>query len=104
MNAENINEAIILLDEYQMLNEIYQRATKINAEVCDLAREYEKAKCDLERMTIADEIDKKIERIFVADKRINLSVKCDIYLHGFGQAINNLESKIECLISNIEDL
>ena len=104
MNAENINEAITLLNEYQMLNEIYQRASKINAEVCELARRYNETRCDIERMDIANEIDKKIERIFVANKRINLSVKCDIYLYGFGQAINNLESKMEYLISNIEDL
>lgn len=104
MKTENIEDAITLLNEYQMLNEIYQRASKIKAEICVLACRYTKAKCDAERMSIADEMDTKINRIFVANKRINLSVKCDIYLYGFGRAIENLERKIEYLISNIEEL
>jgi hypothetical protein len=87
MNAENINEAITLFNEYQLFNEIYRRASQIKAEVCELARRYGEAKCDVERMSIADEIDTKIN-----------------HLYGFGQAVNNLESKIEYLISNIEDL
>lgn len=104
MKTENIDNAITLLNEYQMLNEIYRRASQINAEVCELARRYGKSKCEAERMSIADEIDTKINRIFVASKRINLIVKSDIYLYGFGQAINNLKSKIETLKQNIEDL
>lgn len=104
MKTDNIEEAITLLNEYQMLNEIYQRASHINAEIFELACRYGKSKCDAERMSIADEMDTKINRIFVVSKRINLIVKCDIYLYGFGQAINNLKSKIETLKRNIEEL
>ncbi|MEE1132646.1 MAG: hypothetical protein UHX00_13575 [Caryophanon sp.] len=104
MKTENIDEAVTLLNEYLMLNEIYQGASKINAEICELACRYNKAKCDAERMSIANEMDTKINRIFVANKYINLSVKCDIYLYGFCQAFHRLESKIEILKQQIEKL
>jgi hypothetical protein len=104
MKTENIEEAITLLNEYQMLNEVYRRASQIMPEICELSRRYIKTKCDAEKMSIADEMDTKINRIFVANKFINLSVKCDIYLYGFGKAIDNLERKVETLKQNIEDL
>lgn len=104
MNAEKINEAITLLNEYQMLNEIYRISSQIMPEIRELTRKYDEAKSDVVRTCIAEEIEKKINCIFVANKRINLSVKCDIYLYGIGQAVKNIESKIVCLISNIEEL
>lgn len=104
MKTENIDKAITLLNEYLALNEIYQIASKINAEICELACRYTKTKCDAERMSIADEMDIKINRIFVANKRINLSVKCDIYMYGFSQAMHGLERKVEMLKQQIDDL
>jgi hypothetical protein len=104
MKTDNINEAITLLNEYLMLNEIYQRASKLIPDYNELARRYAKTKCDAEKMSIADEMDTKINRIFVANKRINLSVKCDIYLYGFCQALNGLENKIKILKQQIEAL
>ena len=64
MKTENIGEAITLLNEYIMLNEIYQRASKINSEICELARRYAATKCDVERIDIANEMDKKNRTYF----------------------------------------
>lgn len=72
MNAENINEAITLINEYQMLNEIYRILSQIMPEIRELTRKYDEAKSDVVRTCIAEEIEKKKSIVFLS--QINASI------------------------------